>query len=118
MHHPRTEGRTKYNLIRIPKGFLDLIIVAFWQRYSHRPIHLFGGLGILTTLSGVLIGFYLVYLKFLVREPIADRPLLMLSILLIIVGIQSVIFGLIADILVKIYYSGEKKNYNIEEFLK
>lgn len=116
-HQPRTKGKTKYNLRRIPKGFLDLLVVAFWQRYSHRPIHLFGGVGIFMSIMGFVLGLYMVYMKFMYRIAIANRPLLLLSALLILLGIQFVIFGLLADILVKIYYSKGQKTYNIEKLL-
>ncbi len=116
-HFPRKHGRTKYNLIRIPKGFLDLIVVAFWQKYSARPVHLFGGIGILSGLLGALINIYILYLKFFLGESIANRPLLLLGILLCILGLQFLVFGLISDILVKIYYSGSKKHYHIEKII-
>ncbi len=114
-HLPRKKGKTKYNFIRLPKGFLDLIVIAFWQKYSSRPIHLFGGMGILMSLLGIVTGLYLVYLKFAEGISIANRPLLLLAVLLIVLGIQFIIFGLIADVLVKMYYSGSKKNYYIEK---
>ena len=114
-HLPRKKGKTKYNLVRLPKGFLDLMVVAFWQRYSSRPIHLFGGLGIIMSFFGVLTGLYLLYLKFFYKAAIANRPLLLLAILLVVLGIQFIIFGLIADILIRMYYLGDKKNYHIEK---
>lgn len=115
-HHPRKKGKTKYNLIRLPKGFLDLIVVMFWQRYSSRPIHLFGGFGILSSFFGFIIGLYLLYIKFMYKVAIANRPLLLLSALLIILGIQFIIFGIITDILTKLYYK-DNKNYNIEKII-
>ena len=114
-HLPRKKGKTKYNFIRLLKGFLDLIVIAFWQKYSSRPIHLFGGMGILMSLLGVVTGIYLVYVKFAQGISIANRPLLLLAVLLVVLGIQFIIFGLIADILIKMYYSGNKKNYYIEK---
>lgn len=116
-HNKRKKGKTKYNLIRLPKGFLDLLLVAFWQKYSARPLHLFGGFGLISTFLGILTGLYLIYVKFRFNEAIANRPLLLLSILLVIIGIQFIIFGIITDILTKIYYS-EKKNYNIEKIIE
>ncbi|MFH2021030.1 MAG: glycosyltransferase family 2 protein [archaeon] len=116
-HLPRSKGKTKYNFVRLPKGFLDLMVVAFWQKYSARPIHLFGGVGILMSLSGFIIGIYLTYVKFMYHVAIANRPLLMLSVLLIVLGLQFFIFGLIADILIKLYYSGDRKYYKIEKTL-
>jgi glycosyltransferase involved in cell wall biosynthesis len=116
-HRKRKSGKTKYNLIRLPKGFLDLIVVAFWQKFANRPIHLFGGLGIISTILGFFSGMYLLYEKFFLGLSIANRPLLLLSSLLVIVGIQFIIFGLIADILMKIYFTGERKSYSIEKVL-
>lgn len=116
-HNPRKKGKTKYSLIRLPKGMLDLLVVLFWQKFSDRPIHLFGGLGLIMSSLGFIIGTYLVYLKFFFGVSIANRPLLLLSVLLIILGIQSIIFGLIADILSKVYYT-DKKSYSIEKILK
>ena len=114
-HRSRKYEKTKYNIIRLPKGFLDLLVVAFWQKYSARPIHLFGGFGLLTTLLGFLTGLYLLYVKFVNNVGISDRPLLLLAILLVIVGIQFIIFGLVADILAKLYYSKDKTYYTIEK---
>jgi glycosyltransferase involved in cell wall biosynthesis len=114
-HRPRRSGKTKYNLLRVPKGFLDLLVIAFWQKYSARPIHLFGSAGILMSMAGFLTGFYLIYEKFIHRQPIGDRPLVMLAVLLVVLGIQFIIFGLISDILIKTYYSGTRKYYSIEK---
>jgi glycosyltransferase involved in cell wall biosynthesis len=116
-HFPRKKGHTKYNLIRLPNGFLDLLVVAFWQRYSRRPIHLFGRMGLLMGLLGSLIGLYLVYIKFAFQASIANRPLLLLSVLLVVLGLQFIIFGLIADILMKLYYTNDRKNNNIERII-
>jgi glycosyltransferase involved in cell wall biosynthesis len=114
-HLPRKKGKTKYNLLRVPKGFLDLIVVAFWQKYSARPVHLFGSMGILSGALGTVINLYMLYLKFFMKVSIANRPLLLLGVLLCILGLQFLVFGLISDILVKMYYSGSRKNYYIEK---
>lgn len=116
-HHPRKFGKSKYNIIRLPKGFLDLLVVAFWQKYSARPIHLFGGFGILMTFFGFITGLYLIYLKFFKAVSISNRPLLLLAVLFVILGIQFIIFGLIADILIKLYYSKGKRSYSIEKII-
>jgi len=116
-HHDRKHGKTKYNLKRLPKGMLDLIVVAFWQKYSSRPIHLFGGIGLIMSFIGSVMGAYLVYIKFMYNIAIGNRPLLLLAVLLVILGIQSIIFGLISDILIKMYYSGGRKHYRIEKIL-
>ncbi|MEM2130929.1 MAG: glycosyltransferase family 2 protein [Candidatus Woesearchaeota archaeon] len=116
-HFPRKYGKTKYNIIRLQKGFLDLLVVAFWQKYSSRPIHLFGSIGILMTFFGFITGLYLVYIKFFKGVSISNRPLLMLAVLFVILGIQFIIFGLISDILIKMYYSEGRKNYSIEKIV-
>lgn len=116
-HLPRKHGRTKYNFLRVPKGFLDLLVVAFWQKYSSRPIHLFGGFGILMSFTGFLAGLYMVFRKFYFGEAISNRPLLLLAVLLVLLGIQFIIFGLMADILVKMYYSRDRKHYFIEKII-
>lgn len=118
MHHPRKYGETKYGVTRLVKGFLDLMVVTFWRKYSTRPIHLFGGLGILTGFLGFLISFYLTSMKILYNQSLTDRPLLLLGILLIIIGVQFIIFGLLADIMVRVYYKTENKSHNIEKILK
>lgn len=115
-HNARRYGKTKYNSIRIVKGFLDLIVIKFWMQYSTRPIHLFGVLGILFGFLGVIIGLYLTIIRLIYKESIANRPLLILSVLLIVLGVQFFVFGLLADILIKVYYkNGFDKNYSIEK---
>ncbi|MBI5398590.1 glycosyltransferase family 2 protein, partial [Candidatus Woesearchaeota archaeon] len=99
-HHPRKFGKTKYNLKRIIKGFLDLLVILFWYKYSTRPIHFFGGLGILSSLTGTVIGGYLISLKFFYNTSIGNRPLLLLSMLLVILGVQLLLMGFLADILI------------------
>ncbi|NTV23537.1 MAG: glycosyltransferase family 2 protein [Nanoarchaeota archaeon] len=113
-HRPRTRGKTKYNMIRLMKGFLDLLVVAFWQKYSARPVHLFGGLGILSFFSGAIVGLELLYEKFMHGAAIANRPLLLLAAILCILGLQMFVFGLMSDILIKLYYNSGKKSYYIE----
>jgi len=111
-HHPRRYGKTKYTVKRVLKGFLDMLVVKFWMQYSTRPVHIFGGLGVLFSLLGFLAGGYLTFIKFWRGAAIADRPLLLLAVLLIVLGIQFLVFGVLADILVKVYYHNNK-NYNI-----
>ncbi|MCX8147505.1 MAG: glycosyltransferase family 2 protein [Candidatus Woesearchaeota archaeon] len=113
-HRQRKFGKTKYSITRIIKGALDLLVVLFWQKYSTRPIHLFGGLGLLIGFTGFIIAFMMTIQRLFLNVSIGNRPLLLLAILLMIVGILFILFGLIADILVKIYYK-EHSNYNIKE---
>jgi len=114
-HRPRTAGKTKYNLRRLPKGFLDLLMVATWQKYRTRPLHLLGGIGLVAMILGFLTGLYLVIYKFATGADIGNRPLLLFSILLITTGIQFIILGFLADLMTKIYHSGDKREYIIDK---
>ncbi len=115
-HHPRKYGITKYNWKRISKGFLDLIVITFWQKFSVRPIHMFGGLGLLLGLSGTLLGGYMGIERLFFGRSLSDRPLFLLAILMVIIGVQFVASGILADIMCKLYYGqNERKNYLIEK---
>ena len=115
-HRPRHSGKTKYNFKRLLKGFLDLLVVKFWMQYSTRPIHLFGGLGMFFSLLGVIMGLHLTFLKIFRGEQLANRPMLLLAVLLVVLGTQFVLFGFIADILIKTHYKG-KPPYSIKRTL-
>lgn len=117
-HNPRKFGTSKYNFTRLIKGFLDLLVVNFWMRYSARPIHLFGGFGLLMMLFGFLINVYLVWLKFAYGATLSNRPLLLLGVMLVLLGVILLIFGILADIMIKIYYRGPRAAYSIEKKLE
>ncbi len=115
-HHPRKYGKTKYSWKRISKGFLDLIVISFWQKFSVRPIHVFGGLGLLLSISGTILGGYPGIERLLFGRALSDRPLFLLAILIVIIGVQFVASGILADIMCKLYYGqNERKNYLIEK---
>jgi len=114
-HHERKYGTTKYGWRRIIKGFLDLIVVTFWQKYSARPIHVFGGLGLLLSVVGGIISLYMVISRLFFDMSLADRPLFLVSIFMIIVGVQFIVTGVLADIMLKVYYGQkERKPYLVE----
>ncbi len=117
-HHPRKYGKTKYNYSRLLKGFLDLLNILFWRKYSNRPLHLFGGVGLLMSFVGFLVLGYLVFLRLLGRISLVNSTLPLLSVLLIIIGIQFFISGLLADISIKNYYSNGRRSYSIEKVVK
>jgi glycosyltransferase involved in cell wall biosynthesis len=98
-HRPRRHGRSRFGMERYLRGALDLLTVAFIGRYEYRPLHLFGGVGVLLTLAGLAIELYLTVLK-LSGEALGNRPLLFLGLLLIVVGIQLLTFGLLAQMMV------------------
>lgn len=98
-HRPRRHGRSRFGTERYLRGALDLLAVVFVGRYEYRPLHLFGGLGISLTLVGLVIELYLTIVK-LSGQAIGGRPLLFLGLLLIVVGIQLLTFGLLAQMVV------------------
>ncbi|HWH54745.1 MAG TPA: glycosyltransferase family 2 protein [Gaiellaceae bacterium] len=97
-HRPREHGRSRYGLERYLRGFLDLLTVSFIGRYRHRPLHLFGGLGLVLGAIGTAILVYLTILKIL-GHAIGERPLLTLGVLLVVVGLQFFSLGLISEML-------------------
>ena len=97
-HRPREHGRSNYGVERYVRGFLDLLTVTFMGRYRHRPLHLFGGLGLLFSLIGSVILVYLTVVK-LPGHAIGQRPLLLLGVLLVVVGIQLLSLGLISELI-------------------
>lgn len=97
-HRPRRFGRSKYGAARFVRGFLDLLTVLFLTRYTRRPLHLFGGLGLLSLGIGVLANLYLTALWLAGVRPIGNRPLLAFGVLCILVGIQFVSLGLLSEL--------------------
>ena len=98
-HHPRQFGVSKYGFKRIPKGFLDLFTVLFLTKYLKRPLHVFGTIGAVVAFIGVLIGLYLAVLW--IREGgVGFRPLLMLSVLMVILGVQFFSIGLLGELII------------------
>ena len=97
-HRPREHGSSNYGVERYLRGFLDLLTVTFMGRYSHRPLHLFGGLGLGAGALGFAILLYLTIIK-LAGEAIGQRPLLILGVLLVVVGIQLLSLGLLSELI-------------------
>ena len=117
-HRPRHAGVSKYRLSRVLKGFMDMLVIKFWMQYGTRPAHLFGGLGLASGSVGFCIALVLSIEKLLFGVSLSNRPLLLLAALLMIFGVQLVMFGFLADILTKVYYGLEKKrSYEIESTL-
>jgi glycosyltransferase involved in cell wall biosynthesis len=115
-HRERIYGSSKYNWQRLIKGFLDLIVIAFWQKYSTRPMHIFGGVGIILGLTGFFISVYLVTERLFFGMGLSDRPLFIVGIFMIVIGVQFFAFGILADIMLKLYHYGNgRKNYLVEQ---
>jgi glycosyltransferase involved in cell wall biosynthesis len=108
-HHPRTRGKSKYTMSRTIRVFLDLITVKFLQSFSTKPIQFFGPVGLICTLAGFLISLYLSLEKLLRGASIGGRPLLLLGVLLILLGIQLIGMGLLGEMLARVYHESQKK---------
>ena len=108
-HRARTAGASKYGLSRTIRVILDLLTVKFLLSYSTRPLQIFGLLGFSAGLLGAIIMAYLGYVRLIAREGIADRPLLLLGMLLLFIGVQLVTFGLLAELLARTYYESQNK---------
>jgi glycosyltransferase involved in cell wall biosynthesis len=117
-HRPRQHGASKYGISRTFRVILDLITVKFLLSYSNRPIHLFGLIGLISLCLGALVAFVLVLQRQFYGMPLADRPLLLLAILLIFIGIQFVTFGLISELQIRTYHESQNKPiYYVKEVL-
>jgi len=116
-HRARESGKTKYSMSRVLKGFLDLSLVWFWQKYVGRPLHLFGSMGVALIGLGVLSFIYVFTLWVMNRIDLSDHFLSIVSVFLIVLGVQFFVSGIMADLLVKNYYK-DKKRYTVRSFLK
>jgi len=117
-HHPRIHGKAKYGMGRTFKVVADLLLMLFFKRYLPKPMHLFGTWGILITAIGLIINLYLLILKILGND-IWGKPLLLLGILLVIAGFQLITIGIIAELLMRIYYESQNKTpYRIKRIVR
>lgn len=108
-HHQRQFGKSKYGLGRTTKVVNDLILLLFQRKYLQKPIHLFGNFGMFSFTIGGLILLYLMIVKFGLGEDIGNRPLLILGILLLFVGIQFFTTGIIIDLQMRTYFEAQQK---------
>jgi glycosyltransferase involved in cell wall biosynthesis len=117
-YRPRKFGQSKYGLGRTVRVLLDLLTVRFLLSYSTRPIHIFGLMGFVAILLGAIIGIYLTVIKFAYGASLAERPLLLFVIMLVTVGVQLVIMGLLGELVVRTYYESQDKTiYAVREDL-
>jgi len=118
-HYPRRHGKSKYDLSRTFTVVLDLLTVKFLLSYATRPMQVFGLLGILSFAIGTAIAAYLSIIRLFLGSPIANRPLLLLAMLLIFVGVQLVTMGLLGELTIRTYHEAQgKKIYVIREMLE
>ena len=117
-HHPRIHGTTKYNWKRGLKGFVDMVFIWFWRSYSSRPIHFFGGGGLVLIFLGMLILIWMTIEKLFFNASISERIWPLIGVFIVILGVQFLIFGLLTDIIIKIYYkSNDRMNYSIKNVI-
>jgi glycosyltransferase involved in cell wall biosynthesis len=118
-HRPRLRGASKYGITRTLRVVLDLLTVKFLVSYSTRPAHVFGPIGVLCGLAGFVFGLYLTAQKFVYDLDIGGRPLLLLSILLIFIGIQFITMGLLGEMLARTYHESQNRSvYVVGEILE
>ena len=115
-HHPRRHGVSKYGWDRFYKGLLDLITVLFITKYTRRPLHLFGSLGLLSMGGGLAINVYLA-IRWLMGESLSNRPLLLLGVLMMLLGIQVLMTGLLGEMIT--FKSFQRSDtYSVRELLE
>lgn len=115
-HHPRVNGVTKYNWRRSVKGFVDMLTIWFWRKYANRPVHLFGGAGLMSILLGGGILAWMLVEKLAFHASISERIWPLVGLFLMLAGIQLFIFGIMSDVLVRSYYKNRQTmNYTIRE---
>lgn len=112
-HHPRKYGNSNYNVRKKIKGFLDLVVVKFWIQYSARPMHFFGAIGSVFIMVGFLLGGTLGLLWLFRFIALAGRSTPLLAVLLVLLGFQFLLTGVLADVVAKTYYT-QKKAYSIK----
>jgi hypothetical protein len=108
-YRSRRFGKSKYGLGRTVRVLLDLLTVRFLLSYSTRPIHIFGLIGLASIALGGGIGLYLTLIKFLYGAALAERPLLLFTILLLMVGVQLVLMGLLGEMVSRTYHESQDK---------
>ncbi len=117
-HHPRKYGKTKYGLTRTFKVILDLFTVKFLLSYANKPIYLFGGTGIFLILLSLLVMLFLFIRRIWFAIPVLESPFFQMSSMFFILGFQSILMGLIAELLARTYHESQKKpTYSIRKVI-
>jgi hypothetical protein len=114
-HHPRKFGKSKFGSSRFVKGFLDLMSIVFTNRYGKRPLHLFGTIGTLLAIAGLFIDVYVSVEWILGLTALSNRPILLLGVLLILVGVQFISLGLLGEMIVKNGATSTRVSYTKEK---
>jgi glycosyltransferase involved in cell wall biosynthesis len=116
VHHARQFGKSKYGLGRTFRVVMDLVTIVFLKKFLTRPMHVFGYVGIICTIIGLLLGTYLTVLKLGFGASIGDRPLLILVVLLLSTGVQLFSFGVLGELLMRTYHESQNRPiYRVRE---
>ncbi|MBK9108831.1 MAG: glycosyltransferase family 2 protein [Saprospiraceae bacterium] len=115
LHHARNAGQSKYGINRTMRVLSDLLLILYLKKFRHKPMHLFGGWGVLFTMVGGLIMMYLLAEK-LAGHDIWGRPILILGTILIVTGLQLIVLGILSEMQLRTYYESQgKKVYRIRK---
>jgi len=114
-HQPRMRGKSKFGYERYFGGFFSLLTVIMLVRYTNKPLHFFGFIGVVTFMAGFAIDLYLTVLWLFWEKPLSDRPILMLGTMLIIIGVQFLFFGLLAEMIA--FSSRRDRDYSVVEHI-
>jgi len=118
IHHSRKYGKSKYGVSRTIKVILDIITVKFLLSYSQSPIQMFGLLGLFSGIVGFIVTAYLIIMRLFFNQPLADRPLFILSIFMIFIGVQLITIGLLAEVLIRVYHKvQDRSTYVIKDII-
>ena len=117
VHHPRKYGRTKFGIERFIRGFLDLVSVLFMTRFAVRPMHFFGTIGTIAFFGGFVISLWISIDKLVFGQPIGDRPLLLMGVLLILLGSQMFTTGLLGEMIIR-QRMEDTTSYHIVEMME
>ena len=115
-HHPRTMGKSKYGLSRTLKVVFDLMTIKFMASYQTKPIYVFGSFGMVAFFVSVVAGLYAIFMKLFHKADFVQTPLPILAIVMFAVGIQFLLMGLLAEMLVRTYHESQEKSiYAVRE---
>ncbi|MBX2869634.1 MAG: glycosyltransferase family 2 protein [Acidiferrobacterales bacterium] len=118
-HRPRVAGESKYGISRTFRVILDLITVKFLLRFSSKPMQFFGSIGLISGFIGFALCFYLTIEKLFYSVPMSDRPLLLLGIMLLFIGLQFITVGLLAELMTRTYHEAQDKPiYTVRNILR
>ncbi len=118
-HHSRKFGKAKYGISKTIRVILDIMVVKFLLSYSQKPIQVFGLIGLITGAIGFIVTAYLTIMRIFFNQGLADRPLFILSIFMILLGIQLITMGLLAELIMRTYHESQNKSiYVVKEIIE